>query len=322
MTWLARLGSVVKVRYSICTTEDVRCLWQFSMTDTQRKEWGALNIALVVSFYVGKSNFWFLSFMKCLRWSFVPSTGKSNLYLQFVRDYHHEVGKKRVEILAVVMATWEEIHTSCTVSTFMCQLQGWAGPARDMWLDGPEFEPRWGGRDFPARDMWLDSPEFEPRWGGARFSSPRHVAGQSGVWTPMAGGEIFQPETCGWTVRSLNPDGGGQDFPDQSRPAPRPTQRPVQRILGLFPRGRAAGAWRWPPTPLWCQGRVSSYISPPLCASMASKGGRPFCEMGLHLTTKEHAPSCPLSVCHSDFTVAASIIGWRQGKQRHETTER
>ena len=36
----------------------------------------------------------------------------------------------------------------------------------------------------------------------------------------------------------------GRDFPQPSIEALRPTQLPVQRGTGLFPGGKAAGAWR------------------------------------------------------------------------------
>jgi hypothetical protein len=37
----------------------------------------------------------------------------------------------------------------------------------------------------------------------------------------------------------------GQDFPDPSTLALKPTQPPVQWILGLFPRGKVAKAWHF-----------------------------------------------------------------------------
>jgi hypothetical protein len=41
-----------------------------------------------------------------------------------------------------------------------------------------------------------------------------------------------------------------QDFLHPSRPALGPTQPPIQRVTGLFPRDKPFGVWRWPPTPI------------------------------------------------------------------------
>ena len=41
----------------------------------------------------------------------------------------------------------------------------------------------------------------------------------------------------------------GRGFLHMFRPVLWPTQPPAQWIPGLFPGGKAARAWRWPPTP-------------------------------------------------------------------------
>jgi hypothetical protein len=37
---------------------------------------------------------------------------------------------------------------------------------------------------------------------------------------------------------------GGRDFPPPSRPALEPTLSPMQWVRGVFPGGKAVGAWR------------------------------------------------------------------------------
>jgi hypothetical protein len=58
----------------------------------------------------------------------------------------------------------------------------------------------------------------------------------------------------------------GRHLPHPCSPTLGPTQPPLQRVLVLFPRGKAAEAWRWPPTTSSTEvkGRLELYFySPP-----------------------------------------------------------
>ena len=57
---------------------------------------------------------------------------------------------------------------------------------------------------------------------------------------------------AGWTVRGSNP-GGGRDFPHPSRPTLGPPSL-LYNGYRVFPGGKAAGAWSWPPTPFYLRG--------------------------------------------------------------------
>jgi hypothetical protein len=51
------------------------------------------------------------------------------------------------------------------------------------------------------------------------------------------------------TTRYGSNAAGGRVFPHPSRPDPVAHQPTLQEVPGLFARNKAAGAWRWPPTP-------------------------------------------------------------------------
>ena len=84
-----------------------------------------------------------------------------------------------------------------------------------------------------------------------------------------------------------------RDFSHPSRPALGPTQLPIQRIAGL-PGGKAAGAWRWPPTPSTAgvKNGVELYIYSPFGFSWPVLGWPlPLPWVIIH---KEHKLSLPL----------------------------
>ena len=78
-------------------------------------------------------------------------------------------------------------------------------------------------------------------------SSYRDLHVTLGPWLVNGGPEWlsrYNDSQRSGTVRGSNPGGGRRDFPHPSRQALGPTQLPVQRVLDVFPGGKAAGAWR------------------------------------------------------------------------------
>ena len=67
------------------------------------------------------------------------------------------------------------------------------------------------------------------------------------------------------SFHSLRAGRWGRDFPHPSWPALGLTHPPIQWVPALFPAGKAAGAWRWPPTPSSAEvkERVELYLYSP-----------------------------------------------------------
>jgi hypothetical protein len=104
----------------------------------------------------------------------------------------------------------------------------------------------------------------------------------------------------GWTVR--NKSRWGRDFSHPSPPALGPIQPPIQWVPGLS-GGKAAGAWRWPPTPSSAavKERVYLYLysscglSWPVLGWILLQGNYTYCvcaHIRTHRVGQNHIPLC------------------------------
>jgi len=99
----------------------------------------------------------------------------------------------------------------------------------------------------------------------------------------------------------------GWVFPHLSTPALGPTQSPIQWIPGYFPGGKAAGAWRWPPTPSSVEVKewVGLYIHSPSGTSWPVLGE-------LYLTTESKIERSFASTHPHAFKVCVGIKSNRE----------
>lgn len=114
----------------------------------------------------------------------------------------------------------------------------------------------------------------------------------------------------------LNP-GGGQNFPDPSRLAPRPTQHPVRWVPGLLPRRKAAGVWHWPLNPFQCQCQVwvELYLYFPTVPAWHVTGLLPL-PLYMHLVTYFHV-SLPQSHYILLCAIADQVWRWQTDATRY-----
>jgi hypothetical protein len=100
--------------------------------------------------------------------------------------------------------------------------------------------------------------------------------------------QSVQRITTGWTVRGSNPDGGEifRTCPDRLCGPP----SLLYKEYRVFPGGKSAGAWRWPPTPSSAEvkERVELYLyspSEPYCPVLGCPLPSPYCLWNSKLIT-------------------------------------
>jgi len=84
------------------------------------------------------------------------------------------------------------------------------------------------------------------------------------LWNFITSTEIWDDPLRAGRSRGTN-SGGGEIFRTRLDQPWGPTQPPVQWVPGPFAAGKAAGAWRWPPTPILAKVKqtVELYLSFP-----------------------------------------------------------
>jgi hypothetical protein len=111
--------------------------------------------------------------------------------------------------------------------------------------DRPQMKTKYGA--CALRSGWLRLPTHSEF---AILLSTATVVSRTLVIVSFSG-----PGYLSWYRNSLRGGRSGllmpvkRDFLHTSRPTLGPTKSPMQWSRGIFPRGKAAGAWRWPHSP-------------------------------------------------------------------------